>query len=1105
MSDGRTPIPQLVVIGASAGGVEALSTLVSTLPSKFQAPIVIAQHLDPSRLSHLKDILGRRASLPVRSVENREELQAGVIYVVPADHHVEIGDHAVTVKSEPGRARPSPSIDRLLESAADAFGEQLIAVILTGLGSDGAEGARRVKALGGTVVIQNPQTASHPEMPMSLAPTTVDIVAELEAIGPLLNDLLVGAYAATKPDDDRRMRTLLEQLRTRSGIDFTAYKEPTIRRRLQRRMLDSGNPTLEEYMHYLRRQPQEFDRLASSFLIKVTDFYRDSDLFAYLREHLLPSLIEESRAKANELRLWSSGCATGEEAYSLAILVSELLGDNLDQFSVRIFATDLDPDAVAFARRGVYPASALKSLPPELKERYFTRLESGFEVRKNVRGIVIFGQHDLGQRAPFPRIDMVLCRNVLIYFTPELQRRALQLFAFALRPGGCLVLGKAESTSPLPEQFTLVQQRLKIFRRHGERVLIPPAPLREPGPSQTGSTLSRAGMPSRQRELAQARGRPGGSSRTPGRIEQLVLDLPVGIVVINREFDIQAINATARRLLGIHTPAIGEDVVHLAYRSLGTSLTDAVNGALNGEQVHVVHEMTSLPDSPGEVRYLDLTAFVERPSGDTAERNDFVVLLISDVTQGEHDRRQRDAGFDEAHARAERLQSLLDESTRTVRQLLQANQELSTSNAEMRSTNEELLVGNEEAQAAMEEIETLNEEQQATNEELETLNEELQATVEELNATNEDLQARTLELQDQAREREELLAKLGQERKRLATILASMAEAVLVVAPNGEVVLANDACQHMLGDDLPALDDGSGNLIPSEMNPRQRAARGEAFTQHFTITDADGTRCWFEATGQPIQSEGQAEGGVVVVRDVSDRSVRQLQEQFVALAGHELRTPLTGLRGSLQLLQRALPEGGSDPQVRRYISIGLEQARLLGDLIDDLADVVRVQTGQLQTERKPVDLVEVVRTSVELAQPMIDGQDIRVDAPGDPLMVTGDPRRLQQVVLNLLSNAVQHAASRDGFDVRLRSEDGEAILEVADYGPGIPTEDRGRVFERFYQSGVHGPGLGVGLYLVRAIVNAHGGSVHLVPRDHRGTTFVVRLPRAGQASDGNSG
>jgi two-component system, chemotaxis family, CheB/CheR fusion protein len=915
MADGETPIPQLVVIGASAGGVEALSTLVSTLPSKFPAPIVIAQHLDPSRLSHLREILGRRSPLPVRTVENREELQPGVIYVVPADHNVEIGDHVVTLQSEAGRARPSPSIDRLLESAADAYGEQLVGVILTGLGSDGAEGARRVKELGGTVVIQNPQTASHPEMPMSLAPTTVDIVAELEAIGPLLNDLLLGAYTAAKPDDDRRMRSLLDQLRARSGIDFGAYKEPTIRRRLQRRMLDTSNPSLEDYMRYLRRHPQEYDRLASRFLIKVTDFYRDTDLFIYLREHLLPSLIEESRSKNNELRLWSSGCATGEEAYSLAILVSELLGDDHDQFTVRIFATDLDPDAVAFARRGVYPASALKNLSPELQERYFTRLDSAFELRKKVRGMVIFGQHDLGQRAPFPRIDLVLCRNVLIYFTTELQRRALQLFAFALRPGGYLVLGKAESTSPLPEHYTLTQPRLKIFRRHGERVLIPPAPIREGPPSLAGTQVGR--LANRQRELVRANTRQGPGPRTAERLEQVLHDLPIGIVVINREFDIQAINATARRLLGIHTPAVGEDVVHLAYRTLGTSLSDAVNAALNGESVHIVQGLTSLPDTPGDVRYLDLSAFVLHPSGESVDQTDFVVLVIADVTQTEGEKRERQATFEEASVRAERVQSLLDESTRTVRQLLQANQELSTSNAALRSTNEELQVGNEEAQAAMEEIETLNEEQQATNEELETLNEELQATVEELNATNEDLQARTLELQDQAREREELLGALGQERKRLAAVLASMADAVLVVDADGDVVLTNAAFQQMFGSDLPPLEDGSGEPIPADTNPRERASRGEAFTQHFTISNPNGSRRWFEATGEPIQSDSDTAGGVVVIRDVSDRSVRQLQEQFVALAGHELRTPLTALRGSLQLLRRAMPEASTEPQLRR--------------------------------------------------------------------------------------------------------------------------------------------------------------------------------------------
>src|SRR5438045_3648682 len=297
----------------------------------------------------------------------------------------------------------------------------------------------------------------------------------MDAIGPLLKDLLTGTYTSVEPDDDRRLRALLEQVRVRSGIDFSSYKEPTIRRRLQRRMLDTNSRAVEDYVRYVRRHPEEYERLANSFLIKVTDFFRDADLFNYLREQVLPGIIEEARTRGNEIRLWSAGCATGEEAYSLAILTTELLGDARDQFTVRIFATDLDGDAVAFARRGVYPPSALKNVSPEQRDRYFVGVDSAWEIRKQLRGMVIFGQHDLGQRAPFPRIDLVLCRNVLIYFTPELQRRSLQLFAFALREGGFLVLGKAETSSPLPEHFTLVHPRLKVFRRHGERVLIPPS------------------------------------------------------------------------------------------------------------------------------------------------------------------------------------------------------------------------------------------------------------------------------------------------------------------------------------------------------------------------------------------------------------------------------------------------------------------------------------------------------------------------------------------------------------------------------------------------------------------------------------------------------
>ena len=1087
--------PQLVVIGASAGGVEALSTLVSTLPPEFGAPIIVAQHLDPSRLSHLQEILARKSRLPVRTVHDRESLHNGTVYVVPADRHVEIADHMVLVHSEVGRGRPAPSIDLLLASAAAAYGEQLIAVILTGLGSDGADGARHVKELGGTVVIQNPQTAAHPEMPLSLAPTIIDIVADLEAIGPLLRELLEGTYTPIEPDDDRRMRALLEQVRLRSGIDFSSYKEPTIRRRLQRRMLDTGSPSLEEYVRFIRRHPDESDRLANSFLIKVTDFFRDADLFNHLREQILPGLIEDSRARGYELRLWSAGCATGEEAYSLAILVSDLLGQDAERYTLRVFATDLDGDAVAFARRGVYPDSALKTMPPELRDRYLTRLDSAWEVRKQLRSIVIFGQHDLAQRAPFPRIDLVLCRNVLIYFTPELQRRSLQLFAFALREGGYLVLGKAESTSPLPEHFTLVQPRLKVFRRHGDRVLIPPSHIRDAAPLPNATqVIGRPVLSGMERELARAHARQTGGLTAGERAEQVLLELPIGVVVVDRSYDIQTINAVARRLLGIHTPALGDDIIHLAHRAFSEPLRDIIEAALQGEEPKLLHELTSLPDTPGETRFFELTSTLAHGLPERGETIEMIVITIADITEGERERRQRLRQREETEARAVHLQQLLNESTRSVHDLLQANQDLATANAGLRSTNEELLVGNEEAQAAMEEIETLNEEQQATNEELETLNEELQATVEELNATNEDLQARSLELQEQGAARDQLVSTLDEERRRLDAVLTSMSEAVMVVDSHGEPVLTNAAFKQMFGDRLPPAEDASGRRLPPRVHPMRVAARGETFTQSFTIPLADGTRRWYEASGQPIQI-GQVTGGLVVIRDVSEQSLRQLQEQFVALASHELRTPLTAVRGSLQLLQRTLGPD-ADERTTHYLDVGLAQTRLLEELVQDLADVVRIQTGQLPIERAPLNLVDLAHTTIDLARPLNDNQEIRLDAPVETMAVTGDRRRLQQALLNLIANAIEHGASPRGVDVRLHQEDSAVVLEVSDYGPGIAPDARDQIFARFYQGDSTGPGLGVGLYLVHAIISAHDGSIDVQSTDGQGTTFVVRLPAA---------
>ena len=1115
-------VSQLVVIGASAGGIEALSKLLSTLPSDFPGPIVIAQHLDPTRASHLQAILARNTQLPVRTVEEHEPLASGVVYVVPSNRHVEIDDHHVGVRTGE-QPRPKPSVDLLFGTAAAVFGERLFAVILTGTGSDGADGARQVKALGGTVIVQNPATASFPGMPLSLAPTTVDVVADLEAIGPLLHDLLTDAYTPQSPAENGRMRALLDQLRTQTGIDFSRYRQPTIQRRLQRRMADTGKQTLEEYLRYVQQHPGESERLVNSFLIKVTDFFRDPELFDHLRERVLPELLDHARAHGGELRIWSAGCATGEEAYSLAILTAELLGDELEEFTVRIFATDVDSAAVAYARRGVYPASALKDLPPDLVSRYFTALDSGYEVKKSVRRLTVFAPHDLGQRAPFPRIDLATCRNVLMYFTPELQQRALQLFAFSLRSGGRLILGKSETASPLAELFSLKHPRLKVYRRQGDRVLIPPAAIKQV--ASRGSPRPAAGSGLAEIELGltrahRARTRPQSPAEAA---ERLLLELPIGVVVVDRRYDVQAINAAARRLLGIHAAAIGEDLIHLARRVPATELREAIDRAFRGQASAERYDIAPLEGTAGERRTIEVSCSPQQ-AGTDGEPAETVVLLLRDVTPGEQQRpaaepepspRQRElerlkgrlqtlagsvqgppevaraldaagAALDAAAAEIERLSTSAHELRAVTGELVTANQDLATANAELHAQNEQLLVADEEAQAAVEEVETLSEEQQASNEELETLNEELQATVEELNTTNDDLEARGLELQDTA-------VSLEAERSRLSAILNSMAEAVVAVDPAGQQAITNPAFERMFSDFGPDFvpEDAQGRPLPPEAWPRRRAAAGETFSIEFTLSAPDGTRRWFHATGRPIEIDGH-EGGIVVIRDITDRGLLQLQEQFMAMAGHELRTPLTALHGYLQLLLRQLSAETARETLVQSAGVALQQAERLRVLVDQLLDVTRVRSGKLVLARETVDLVVLAARVIGAGHVIAQGQAIELDADGGPLLVAGDPARLEDVLLNLITNAIKYAPDTERIVVSLRREGDQAEVRVRDWGPGISAADLPHIFSQFYQAAgtnrAAQGGLGLGLFI------AHGGDVAVDSEEGKGATFTVRLP-----------
>lgn len=375
----------LVIVGAAGGNIEALTTFVSTLPKDFPAPIIFMQHLDFYRPTTLDLILQRRTTLPVHIVTATSKLEAGRLYLVPAHRKIIIHDSQITIQGD-AQPRLWSSLDALLSDAAELYGERLIAVLLASSSSDGIAGAVEVKNAEGTVVIQDQKSAHRPSLPLTLPPTVVDFEVGIEQIGPLLYDLLMGTpinLPGERAEDT--LQTLLEQVNQQVSIDFRPYKTATILRRIGRRMMVTHTRTMPAYLEYLQTYPEEVGELVKAFLINVTQFFRDPDAFAYLRSDILPRIITQARSSDRILRFWTAGCSTGEEPYSLAMLLTDMLGAELPEWSIKIFATDLDEAAINFARRGLYSENLFKGLPTDYKERFFERVDMGYRIAKTLR------------------------------------------------------------------------------------------------------------------------------------------------------------------------------------------------------------------------------------------------------------------------------------------------------------------------------------------------------------------------------------------------------------------------------------------------------------------------------------------------------------------------------------------------------------------------------------------------------------------------------------------------------------------------------------------------------------------------------------------------
>ena len=725
---GRFPI---VGIGASAGGLEALEQFLGHVPANSGMAFVIVQHLDPTSKGIMPELLQRVTTLPVRQVTDLLRIQPGCVYVIPPNKDMSIL-HGVLHLLEPAAPRGLRlPIDFFLRSLAEDRQERSIGVILSGMGTDGTLGLRAIKEKAGLVLVQDPASAKFDGMPRS----AIDAgLADVVAPAPELPEKIVAflqhaplVAARTGPVLEGQTQSALEKviilLRLHTGNDFSLYnKKSAVYRRIERRMSIHRIHKIAAYVRYLQENPQELDLLFRELLIGVTSFFRDPAAWTQLKEQAIPALLA-SRPAGGPLRAWVAGCSTGEEAYSLAMVFQEALEEARSprRFALQIFATDLDPDAIEKARGGVYPANIAADVPPARLSRFFVGEEGGgYRVAKQIRELVIFAPQNLVMDPPFTRLDLLSCRNLLIYLTPEIRKKLLPLFHYSLNPGGLLFLGSAETVGGSSDVFTPLDIKSRLFRRResalvAEQVEFPPS-----------FVPALPGVPEAPRAL-----KPAVSLQSLADHVLLRRFAPAAVLV-NDQGDILYISGRTGKYL---EPAAGKanwNIFAMAREGLRYELTGVFHKALRQKGTVTLRNVKV--GTNGGAQAVDLTV---QAIGEPGALRGLVMIVFTDV---ETPPETKLSGKAKRTPASSAMLARVEQELEQARQDLQTTrEEMQTSQEELKSANEELQSANEELQSSNEELTTSREEMQSMNEELQTVNAELQVKVDDLSRMNNDM------------------------------------------------------------------------------------------------------------------------------------------------------------------------------------------------------------------------------------------------------------------------------------------------------------------------------------------------------------------------------
>ncbi|TDE44410.1 response regulator [Flavobacterium rhamnosiphilum] len=1226
----------VVAIGASAGGLEAFSLLLKKLPPDTGMAYIYVQHLSPDHKSLLTSILSKITKMKVQEIDNMEKMEPNNIYIIPPNKVIEVINGHIQLLPLIKKNIPNLTIDFLFSSLAETHKKNVIGIVLSGYASDGMIGLKAIKDAGGITFAQD-ETAQASSMPKSaIASGVVDFILSPEKIADKLvqiskNDILENDV---KQKDKKKeiavennnydLNTIFELLLKQTGVDFSHYKMPTIKRRVSHKMQQYGIKTIEEYVKLLLKKNNEIEILYTDLLINVTSFFRETETFKFLKTNLFPKLLN-SKSSEETLRIWVPACSTGQEAYSIAMIIAELQNDKTNKIPVQIFATDLSEEAIRDARIGEYSQSDIDAIPKKYLSRFFTKEGDNYRIVKELREMCIFAPHNILRDPPFSRMDFVSCCNLLIYFDSAAQKKVFASLHFALNDGGFLMLGKAESIGTSSLLFTLINNKFKIYSRKinlGVRKILELTP-----------RFTRTNMSSKKTNTTSKNISVNQESLENAIDSTLLSNYMPACAVVNKDMEILQFRGPVSSYLEHASGKASLNILKMARPEFAFELRNAINKVI--ETKHSVYK------SGIEIKIDSVLRLMSFEVCPLKIEWDEPLLLIVFKPQEQIEK------FIESDSDKKNNTTLKDIKIKKL------TEELNTTRTEMITIIESQETIYEELQAANEEIVSSNEEFQTLNEELETSKEEIEATNEELISTNQELQMRhdlliesheyseaiiaTIHepmlilnknfhvisanksfykkfLVDKDETEGKLLFDLGNKqwniiklREVLNEILSKnssfenfevthtfsgIGERIMLL--NAHLIIQKTNSEQLILLAIEDITDRSRyylkekyflNLIEASLDPlmtisnegkitdmnratvnitgiSREKLKGSDFFGYFT--EPEKARAIYQEvfakgliTNSPLKllhkngkltdvllngsvykdDSGNVLGVVIVARDVTDQKrieselieskvfaelatliaeeakskaedatriaedAMKAKQQFLSNMSHEIRTPMNAIIGFTRVI---LKTDLSDKQKEYLNAIKMSGDTLIA-LINDILDLAKVDAGKMTFEQKPFKMEVSITSMLQLFETKIQEKNLKLVTNYDqkiPAVLLGDPIRLHQIILNLVSNAVKFTSQgKIMVSTSLLFEDEEKVIiefAITDSGIGIPKDNIDLIFENFQQaangtSSLYG-GTGLGLAIVKQLVTSQGGSIRVKSKINEGSTFSFTLP-----------